>query len=120
MRAARTGLALLLAAAWPAAASASGTLEFDAGGYAVAMEIGDDARPTVARVRFFPPGDSTGIALPPQEVRVDAFDPRHQRLHLEHRGKASGAPAFELRVVGGRGVLEIDGQTLKGPFDWQL
>ena len=84
------------------------------------MEIGDDTSPTVARVRLFPPGDTTGIALRPQDVRVDAFDMDRRRLHLEHRGRTSGAPAFDLRVEGDRGVLEIDGQALSAPFDWQM
>ncbi|QSX78612.1 hypothetical protein [Agrilutibacter solisilvae] len=113
-------LALLLAAAWPGAAWASWTLDFGVGGYCIEMEVGDDAAPVVGRVRFFAPGDSTGIPLRPQDVRVDAFDVDRRQLHLEHKGSGAGAPAFDLRVDGESGVLEIDGQQLPAPFDWQM
>lgn len=116
----RFALALLLAAAWPGVAHASWTLDFDVGGYCIEMEVGDDAAPAVSRVRYFGPGDSTGIPLRPQDVRVDAFDVGARRLHLEHVGTDTAAPAFELRVEGDTGVLDIDGQRLPAPFDWQM
>lgn len=111
-------LAMLLAL-WPAAARASQSLTFEAGGYTLELEVGDDAAPTLARVRWFAPGDTAGIALRPQDLRVDAFDPARRRLRLQHRAGAN-APTFELRVDGDRGVLEIDGRQLPAPFDWQM
>jgi hypothetical protein len=71
-------------------------------------------------VRYFAPGDATGIALRPQDVRVDAFDTGRRRLHLRHRDPGGGAPSFELHVEGGHGLLQVGGQRLRAPFDWQL
>lgn len=104
----------------PAAAFASWTLDFGVGGYCVQMEVGDDAGPELARVRFFPPGDTTGIPLRPQDIRVKAFDPVQRQLQLEHRAATSGAPGFELTVDGDRGTLDVEGAKLQAPFDWQM
>ena len=116
VRRAGPACAALLVALWPAWAAATGTLDFEAGGYGIALEIGDDTAPQVARVRLFPPGDATGIALRPQDLRVDGFDIARRRLRLRHLG----TPGFELRVEGDRGVLEVDGRRLPAPFDWQM
>lgn len=114
-----TVLAWSLLAASPIAAHASQSLEFDAGGHAIAMEVGDDAAPTLARVRYFAPGDAAGLPLRPQDLRVERFDVGRRRLQLHYRG-GGGVPAFELSVDGDRGLLEIGGRRLAAPFDWQM
>jgi hypothetical protein len=49
--------------------------------------------------------------------RVIAFEPRRQRLSLQHDGSAA-VPAFSLSVQRGEAVLVIDGRRVRASFDW--
>jgi hypothetical protein len=98
-------------------ASATSSLSFDGGGYVIDLEIGDDSAPVVAAVHFHAPGDAQGVVLARETWRVIAFDPRRQRLLLQHDG-ASAAPAFRLSVRRDDAVLVIDGRRVHASFDW--
>jgi hypothetical protein len=98
-------------------ATATSSLSFDGGGYSIDLEIGDDAAPVVAAVHFHAPGDARGIVLARETWRVIAFEPRRQRLSLQHDGSAA-VPAFSLSVQRGEAVLVIDGRRVRASFDW--
>ena len=98
-------------------ASATSAQSFEGGGYVIDLEIGDDSAPVVAAVHFHAPGDAQGVVLARETWRVIAFDPRRQRLLLQHDG-ASAAPAFRLSVRRDDAVLVIDGRRVHASFDW--
>ena len=98
-------------------ASATSSLSFEGGGYVIDLEIGDDAMPVVAAVHFHAPGDARGVVLTHDSWRVLAFDPRRQRLLLQH-DDASVVPAFSLSVQRDDAVLVIEGRRVHASFDW--
>ena len=98
-------------------ASATSSLSFDGGGYSIDLEIGDDAVPVVAAVHFHAPGETQGVVLARETWRVIAFEPRRQRLLLQHDG-AAAVPAFSLSVQRNDAVLVIDGRRVRASFDW--
>ena len=98
-------------------AMATSSLSFDGGGYLIDLEIGDDAVPVVAAVHFHAPGDAQGVMLARATWRVIAFDPRRQRLLLQH-DRAAAVPAFSLSVQRDDAVLVIDGRRVHASFDW--
>jgi hypothetical protein len=98
-------------------AAATSSLSFDGGGYSIDLEIGDDAAPAVAAVHFHAPGDAQGVVLARETWRVITFEPRRQRLLLQHDG-AAAVPAFSLSVQRDEAVLVIDGRHLRASFDW--
>lgn len=113
------GLALLMLVTAMAPAWASSSLEFDGGGYVVAMEVGDDTAPSIARVRFHAPGDAEGVAVSSARLTVSTFDTARQRLSLRCRGDGARLPAFELVVRGTRAELVVDGKRIAAPFQWE-
>jgi len=98
-------------------AMATSSLSFEGGGYAIDLEIGDDARPVIAAVHFHAPGDAQGVVLAHDAWRVIAFEPRQQRLLLRYDG-AAAVPAFSLSVQHDDAVLVIDGRRVRAAFDW--
>ena len=98
-------------------ASATSSLSFDGGGFVIDLEIGDDVKPMVAAVHFHAPGDAQGVVLARETWRVVAFEPRRQRLVLQH-DDAAAVPAFSLSVQRGDAVLVIDGRRVHASFDW--
>ena len=113
------GLVLVLLALAAVPAWASSSLEFDGGGYVVAMEVGDDEAPLIARVRFHAPGDSEGVAVSGSSLTVSTFDTARQRLSLRCRGDGARLPAFDLVVRGTRAELVVDGKRIAAPFQWE-
>jgi len=116
----RYGAGLLAALGLLVATSAAATssLSFEGGGYWIDLEIGDDAAPVVAAVRFHAPGDSEGVVLPRDEWRVLRFDVDGRRLVLKHAPGRSGVASFTLSVRGADAVLAIDDRAIQSPFAW--
>lgn len=116
----RTPLAVLLTLISGLSLSATGTLNFEGGGYSVEIVVGDDMGPVVAEVRVIPPGATEWVPLPSGCLRVERFDTRAQVLRL--RCEAPGDPALgspvSLKVRKRKGVLEVGGQRVRGVFDW--
>ncbi|GAB3357663.1 hypothetical protein [Lysobacter tyrosinilyticus] len=112
-------LALITAFLFPMPACATSSLAFEGGGYWVDMEIGQDQRPTIARIRFHAPGDTIGIVLPTEHVSIDVFDPKRQRLSLRYSG-GSGVAPFQLSADGAIAILTIGSKRLSAVFSWSM
>ena len=98
-------------------ALATSSLSFEGEGYWIDLEVGDDATPVIATVRFHAPGDARGVLLAPASVTVETFDTARRELVLRHAG-SDGVGAFTLTVHQADAVLEIGTTRVVSAFDW--
>jgi len=93
---------------------------FSGGDYSVDFLIGQADKPSIARVRFSGPGDKPEVFIPPDLLRIEAFDDRKEILtvHFKNKNEPGLPAAFSLVVRKKSGVLTIGGKRIKGSFDW--
>jgi hypothetical protein len=100
-------------------ARATSSLSFEGEGYEIDLEVGDDAQPTIATVRFHAPGDAEGVLLAPDGITVESFDTARQVLVLRYAG-SEGVEAFTLSVQQADAVLETGATRVASTFDWSM
>ena len=114
----RIAAVLLTLAAMTARATSS--LSFEGGGYWIELEVGDDARPVIASVRFHAPDDRIGVVLARDLVTIESFDTKRHVLVLRHAAGKDGVEPFTLSVHADDAVLETGGRRVRATFDWAL
>ena len=72
----------------------------------------------VASIKFFAPGDRTGVMLR-EDLGVQAFDVAARSLVVSYAGSAR-ASAFRLTVRGEEATLEVDGRRVVSSFSWEM
>lgn len=112
--------AIALALVIAASAHATSSLSFDGGGYWIELEIGDDARPAIASVRFHAPDDRDGVVLARDLVTIESFDAARHVLVLRHAAGKDGVEPFTLRIHEDEAVLETDRRRVTAAFDWSM
>ena len=93
---------------------------FDGGGYHVGILVGHADKPSIAQVRFSPPGDTEWVLVPHELLRVEKFDDdkRILILHFKNKDEPGLPKSFSLVVRKNSGVLTVDGKRVEGSFDW--
>ncbi len=97
---------------------ATSSLSFQGDGYRLYFEIGHDDAEAVASIKFFAPGDRTGVMLR-EDLGVQAFDVAARSLVVSYAGSAR-ASAFRLTVRGEEATLEVDGRRVVSSFSWEM
>jgi hypothetical protein len=99
---------------------ATESVTFSGGGYSVDILVGRDDKPSVARVLFSSPGDTSLEVVPHELLRIEKFDDDKRVLiiHFVNKGEPKLPKAFSLAVRKNSGVLTVDGKRIKGSFDW--
>ena len=92
---------------------------FSGGDYSVDFLIGRADKPSIARVRFSA-GDKPEVFIPPDLLRIEAFDESKDILtvHFKNKNEPDLPASFSLVVRKKSGVLTIGGKRVKGAFDW--
>ena len=121
MNALRAIISSVLIAAACSTAFATTSLSFEASGHLLDFEIGDADRPVVAGVMVSLPGRKQPVMLRPPLLSVEVFDPKKRILAVRFKNPADPAlpPGFSFAVRRETGVLRIQGQSFKGPFQWE-
>ena len=118
MRLSRPFLAAALALSVALSAHATTSLSFWGGGYWLDFEIGHDDAPVIAGIKYFRPGDRTGVMLR-ENLDVQAFDVAAKSLVVSYAGD-DRVPAFRLTVRGEEGTLEVEGERVVSQFSWDM
>ena len=100
---------------------ATEAVTFDGGGYHVDILVGQAEKPSIAQVRFSPPGDTEWVAVPHELLRIEKFDDNKRVLILRfvNKDEPKLPRTFSLVVRKESGVLTVDGKPIKGSFDWR-
>ena len=119
VRAVLFSVVLIFVTAPPLQATESVT--FSGGGYSVDILVGQADKPSIAQVRFSPPGDTPWVVVPHELLRTEKFDDRKRILILRfvNKDEPTLPKSFSLVVQKESGVLTIDGKRIKGSFDWR-
>jgi hypothetical protein len=99
---------------------ATESVVFSGGGYYIDILVGQADKPSVAQVRFSPPGDNVLVIVPHELLRIEKFDDDKRILimHFANKDEPKLPASFSLVVRGKSGVLTVGGKRIKGSFDW--
>ena len=99
---------------------ATESVTFSGGGYSIDILVGREDKPSVARVLFSSPQDTSLEAVPHELLRIEKFDDNKRVLilHFVNKGEPKLPKSFSLMVRKNGGVLTVDGKRIKGSFDW--
>ena len=118
LRAVLASAVLILVAASHLQATESVT--FSGGGYSVDILVGREDKPSIARVLFSSPRDTSLVVVRDELLRIEKFDDDKRVLimHFVNKGEPKLPKSFSLVVRKNSGVLTVDGKRIKGSFDW--
>lgn len=103
-------------------AMATGTVTFEAPGYLLDFEVGEQNRPALASVTFSNLEPSPSAVLRPPNLVVITFDVKAKALLVRYRnpGDKTLPPDFELSVHGNQGTLRLPDRLVPGTFSWEM
>ncbi|BAE71061.1 hypothetical protein [Xanthomonas oryzae pv. oryzae MAFF 311018] len=112
-------LALLLSACLSTPAHATTSLSFEEGGYSILFEIGHEARPVIASLRFNAPDDNEGIWLQ-SDLQFKTFDTKRRIFRLIYTGGDPHVPPFTFVVLADKLPLMVNDKQINSSFSWEM
>ncbi|MCW3701610.1 hypothetical protein, partial [Burkholderia cenocepacia] len=103
--------ALLLSACLSTPAHATTSLSFEEGGYSILFEIGHEARPVIASLRFNAPDDNEGIWLQ-SDLQFKTFDTKRRIFRLIYTGGDPHVPPFTFVVLADKLPLMVNDKQI--------